>query len=55
MQIKKKTLLWIVIVVLFLITLIVAFKAGSGNTAVSAAGQAVSTTSAASNAMVGGC
>jgi len=53
MQIDKKTLLWIVIAVLFIVTLFVFFKAGSGSAATGQAANAVK--SAASSAMVGGC
>lgn len=51
MQINRRTLMWGIIAILFIITLFVSFKTGTG-TSVSTAGQAAST---ASNAMVGGC
>lgn len=52
MQIDKRTLLWGVIIILFVITLFVFFKAGAGTTAT---GQAVKAVQSTSNAMVGGC
>ena len=55
MQIKKKTMLWVIIAVMFIAVLFLTFKAGAVNTAVSTAGQAVSTVSTASSGMVGGC
>jgi len=56
MQMNRRTLLWGVIAILFIVTLFVVFKAGAGGAAVSSTGQAVSTVaSSASNAMVGGC
>ena len=56
MQIKKNTLLWVAIAVLFIAVLFVTFKAGTGSTAISATTQAVSTAKgAAANTMVGGC
>lgn len=51
MQINRRTLMWGIIAILFIITLFVSFKTGAGNS-VSTAGQAAG---AASNAMVGGC
>ena len=56
MQINRRTLLWGVIAILFIVTLFVVFKAtGNGGAAVSSTGQAVSAAQSASNAMVGGC
>ena len=56
MQINKRTLLWAVIAILFIVTLFVSFKAGAVGSAVSSTGQAASAAqSVASNAMVGGC
>ena len=53
MQMNRRTLLWAVITILFIITLFIAFKAGAGG-AIST-GQAVGVAQGASNAMVGGC
>jgi len=56
MQISKRTLLWGIIAILFVVTLFVAFQTGTGGVDVSSTGQAVSAgQSAASSAMVGGC
>ena len=56
MQIKKNTLLWVAIAVLFIAVLFVTFKAGTGGGIVSTTAQAVSTAKgAAANTMVGGC
>ncbi len=55
MQISKRTLLWVIIAILFIVTLFVAFQAGTGGAAVSSTGQAISAGQSASSAMVGGC
>lgn len=56
MQMDRRTVLWGVIAILFIVTLFVVFKAGAGGAAVSSTGQAVSAAkTAASSAMVGGC
>lgn len=56
MQINRRTLLWGFIAILFIVTLFVVFKAGSGGAVVSSTDQVASVArSAASNAMVGGC
>lgn len=52
MQIDRRTLLWGVIVILFIITLFVAFNAGAGDVVT---GEAVKAAQSSSNAMVGGC
>jgi len=54
MEMKKSTLMWIVIGILFLLALFLMFKAGaSGSMAQSVSGTAKSL--ASSSAMVGGC
>jgi hypothetical protein len=56
MEIKRKTVLWGVIVVLFIATLFLTFKIGSGNVDVSTAVQTTqAATTSASSGMVGGC
>lgn len=56
MQMDRRTILWVAVAILFIITLLVVFKAGAGGAAVSSTGQAVSAAkTAASSAMVGGC
>ena len=55
MQMNRRTLLWGVIAILFIVTLVVTFQAGASGAAVSSTEQAVSIAQSASNAMVGGC
>lgn len=55
MQMNRRTILWIVIAVLFVATLFISFKAGSGGSVVQTAQTATQTLSSSSNAMVGGC
>ena len=54
MQMNRKTVLWIIIIALFMAVLFLTFKAGSVNT-VNAASQAVSASQSSASAMVGGC
>ena len=55
MQINRRTLMWGIIAILFIITLFVSFKTGAGS-AVASAGQAISESqSSPASAMVGGC
>ena len=55
MQMNRRTLMWGVIAILFIITLFVSFKTGSGSAAVSTATQTATAAKSASSAMVGGC
>ena len=56
MQIRKKTLMWIVIGILFLAVLFLTFKVSGDTSGVQATGQvAKAAASSASSGMVGGC
>jgi len=55
MQIRKKTLMWIVIGVLFLAVLFLTFKVSGNTSAVQTAGQVVKSAAPAGAGMVGGC
>ena len=56
MEIKKSTLLWVLIGVLFIVTLFLTFKTGSSGVGVATVKSAsVATKTAASSGMVGGC
>ena len=53
-NINKRTILWIIIGVLFVIALFLSFKAGAGISSVQAAGSAAQS-AASYSGMVGGC
>ena len=55
MQIRKKTLMWIVIGVLFLAVLFLTFKVSGNTSAAQATGQVTRTAASAGAGMVGGC
>lgn len=51
----RKTVLWMIIAALFLVVLVVTFKAGAGISGDALTSTASAAQSAASGAMVGGC